>query len=317
MPQKQLHVVTGAFGFSGRYIAARLLAAGHRVRTLTNTRPAADPHGGRVEAHPLAFDDLENLVEALRGAAVFYNTYWVRFNYPGFSYSRAMANTRTLFAAARRAGVERVVHISITNPSEDSPFEYFRDKALAEKALVSTGLPHAILRPAVLFGKEGILINNIAWMLRRFPVFGMFGDGRYKLQPIHVDDLARLAVEKGLETGDSITNAIGPETFTFRKLVEEIGRAIGKRRPIISVSPEVGFQIARRVGNLVDDVLLTRDEIDGLMANLLYVDAQPAGSTPLSQWLRENGTTLGRRYASELARRRGDVEAGRKSRKGK
>ncbi len=304
MAAQELHVVTGAFGFSGKYIAARLLAAGHRVRTLTNSRPAVDPHHGLVEARPLDFSDEHGLVEALRGAAVFYNTYWVRFNCRGFSFSRALANSRKLLAAAREARVGRIVHVSITNPSEGSPFEYFRDKAILEKLLVASGMSHAILRPAVLFGAEGILINNIAWMLRRFPVFGVFGDGRYKLQPIHVDDLARLAVELGRVEGNRTVNAIGPETFTYRELIEVIGRVIGKRRPIFSVSPRLGYQLARCLGALLGDILLTRDEIEGLMANLLYVEGRPTGTTRLSQWLEENRESLGRRYSSELARRR-------------
>lgn len=304
MTAQELHVVTGAFGFSGKYIAARLLAAGHRVRTLTNTCPGTDPHGGRVEARPLDFDDEQGLVEALRGASVFYNTYWVRFNYKGFSLSRALENSRRLLDAANEAKVGRIVHISITNPSENSPFEYFRDKAIIEQLLAESGIPHVILRPSVLFGAEGILINNIAWVLRRFPVFGVFGDGRYKLQPIHVDDLARLAVEQGRGKENRIINAIGPETFTYRELVEVIGQAIGRRRTIVSVSPQVGYKIARRVGRMVDDVLVTRDEIEGLMANLLYVEDKPAGTIRLSQWLQENRATLGLRYASELARRR-------------
>lgn len=304
MNEQELHVVTGAFGFSGKYIAARLLSAGHRVRTLTNTRPQTDPHQGQVEARPLDFSDERGLVEALRGAAVFYNTYWVRFNYGCFSYAQALDNSRKLLKSCREAGVGRIVHLSITNPSEDSPYEYFRDKAILERLIRESGLSHAILRPAVLFGTEGILINNIAWMLRRFPVFAIFGDGDYKLQPIHVDDLARLAVEQGQARENRIINAIGPETFTFRKLVETIGRAIGKRRPIISVSADTAYRIARKVGTLTGDILLTRDEIDGLMDNLLYVDDQPAGTTRLTQWLDENSETLGRHYASELARRR-------------
>ncbi|MBM4087782.1 MAG: SDR family oxidoreductase, partial [Planctomycetes bacterium] len=81
MPDRELHVVTGAFGYSGKYIAARLLAAGHRVRTLTNSPNRANPFGGQVEVHPFHFDDLGKLVDSLRGASVFYNTYWVRFNY--------------------------------------------------------------------------------------------------------------------------------------------------------------------------------------------------------------------------------------------
>jgi uncharacterized protein YbjT (DUF2867 family) len=304
MTDRQLHVVTGAFGFSGKYIAKRLLAAGHRVRTLTNTKPETDPHEGRVEVRPLNFDDYPGLVDALKGAEVFYNTYWVRFNYGDFSFSGALENSRLLLKAFQEAGVGRLVHLSITNPSEDSPFEYFRHKAVIEKFIMESGISHAILRPAVLFGAGGILINNIAWILRRFPVFGMFGDGSYKLQPIHVDDLARTAVEEGRRWDNRLINAIGPETYTFRELVEMIGEAIGKKRHIVSISPGLGFSVAQQVGKLVGDILLTRDEIEGLMANLLYVEDHPMGEIRLSQWVRENRKSLGLKYASELARRR-------------
>ena len=197
MPGQPLHVVTGAFGFSGRYIAECLLREGFRVRTLTNSSDRASPLQGRIEAHPFHFNQPDLLVESLRGADVLYNTYWVRFNARDFRYSLAVRNTLTLFRAAKEAGVSRVVHISITNPSEDSPLEYFRCKALLEKSLKESGLSHAILRPALLFGKEDILINNIAWLLRRLPIYGVFGNGEYHLQPIYVDDLASLAVSQG------------------------------------------------------------------------------------------------------------------------
>ncbi|HEY9175294.1 MAG TPA: NAD(P)H-binding protein, partial [Verrucomicrobiae bacterium] len=223
MPTQELHVVTGAFGYSGKYIAQRLLAAGHHVRTLTNSPNRPNPFRTAVEAHPFHFDQPAKLTASLRGAAVLYNTYWVRFNHPGFSHAAAVENTRTLFAAAQAAGVRRVVHVSITNPSEDSPLEYFRGKGQLERALRESGLSHAILRPAVLFGKEDILINNIAWCLRRLPFFGVFGDGQYRLQPIYVDDLAALAVEQGRATENVIVDAIGPETFTYRELVRQLG----------------------------------------------------------------------------------------------
>ncbi len=155
-----------------------------------------------------------------------YNTYWIRFNTrePGFQHAAAVANTLKLFEAAKQAGVPRVVHTSITNPAEDSPLEYFKGKAVLERALKESGLSHAILRPNVLFGHEDILINNIAWTLRRLPVFGVFGDGQYRLQPMHVDDFAALAVEQGQDRADRVIDAIGPETFTYRRLVEEISR---------------------------------------------------------------------------------------------
>jgi uncharacterized protein YbjT (DUF2867 family) len=220
-----------------------------------------------------------------------------------------VANTLTLFDAARRAGVERIVHVSITNPAEDSPLEYFRGKAALEKALINSGMSYAILRPAILFGHEDILVNNIAWTLRRLPIFGVFGDGRYRLQPIYVDDLAALAVEQGKGRTNATINAIGPETFSYRELVAKIGQAIGKRRPIVSVPRWFGYAATRVLGKLMGDVVITRDEIEGLMAGKLCVDAPPAGTTALSQWAQANADTLGRRYASELARRKDRTSA--------
>jgi len=299
-----LHVVTGAFGFSGRYIARRLLSEGRRVRTLTNKPANGDPLAGRLEVRPLRFDDRTALVESLRGAAAVYNTYWVRFNHRTFSYALAVDNTLRLFDAAKSAGVGRVVHVSITNASEQSPFEYFRGKARLERALRDSGQGYAILRPAVLFGQEGILLNNIAWILRHFPIFGVFGDGRYRLQPIYVDDLAVLALELGgLQTNEEV-DALGPETFVYRDLVTTIGEIIGTPRRIVSIPPWLGLAVARIVGRILGDVLVTRDEIAGLMAELLYVPGAPSkGTTRLTDWARENASTLGRVYLSELARR--------------
>jgi len=299
----ELHAVTGAFGYSGRYIARRLLAAGHRVITLTNSLHRENPFGDRVKAYPFNFQKPEELANTLRGVSVIYNTYWVRFNHPAFTHAEAIENTRTLFSAARDAGVERIVHVSITNPSEGSRLEYFRGKAQLEAALKASGLSYAILRPAVLFGKEDVLINNIAWVLRRFPVFAVFGDGDYRLQPIYVDDLAELAVERGASREDVVVDAIGPETFTYRELVTTIGRAIGKPRTIISIPPSAGYYLAVLLGKLMGDVVLTRDEVEGLMAGLLSVDARPAGTTSLTSWAAEHGDSLGTRYSSELARR--------------
>lgn len=304
MSEVSIHAVTGAFGYSGKYIAERLLQAGQQVITLTNSPDRPNPFAGRIKALPFHFDHPEELAKSLEGVSVLYNTYWVRFNHPLFRHSDAICNSLTLFDAARRAAVQRIVHVSITNPSLDSPLEYFCGKAILEKALIESGLSYAILRPAVLFGREDILINNIAWLLRRLPVFGVFGDGRYRLQPIYVADLARLAVEQGQQADNAIINAIGPETFTYRDLVATIGQLIGKSRPIISVPPWLGHAVGRIIGGLTRDVLITKDEIAGLMDDLLYVNAPAAGDTPLTSWICANAESLGQRYASELMRRK-------------
>ena len=304
MPQPDFHAVTGAFGYSGKYIAERLLADGENVFTLTNSFQRKNPFGESLQAVPFHFDEPEKLAESMRGVSVLYNTYWVRFNHRSFTHADAVRNTIILFEAAKVAGVERVVHVSITNPSEDSPLEYFSGKARLEHALVESGLSYAILRPTVLFGKEDILVNNIAWVLRRLPVFGVFGDGQYKVQPIYVDDLAELAVEQGRERKNVVIDAIGPETFTYRELATVVGEIIGKRRPILSVSPALGYAVGWVIGELVGDVMITREEIAGLMANLLHVESSPAGHTKLTDWAREHASTLGLHYTSELYRRR-------------
>ena len=298
------HAVTGAFGYSGRYIARLLLAQGDRVITLTNSPERRHDLGDDVEVHPLCFGDPDGLARSLEGVSVLFNTYWVRFNHADFSHAEAVRNTEALFRAAKAAGVERVVHVSITNPDEASPLEYFRGKGRLERALRESGLSYAILRPAVLFGGADILVNNMAWALRYLPVFGVFGDGQYRVQPIHVNDFALLAVQESGKTENTVVDAIGPETFRYRELVSAIAEIIGVRRPILSVPPWLGYQTARLLGRIVGDVVLTQEEIEALMTELLCVEAPPAGGTKLTEWAQRNAGTLGRTYASELGRRR-------------
>ncbi len=304
MDKNKIHAVTGAYGYSGRYIASRLLEQGRTVVTLTNSVNRENPFGDKVQALPLTFDQPDKLAAALAGVDVLYNTYWVRFNHRMFTHAQAVANTLVLFEAARRAGVRRVVHVSITNPTEDSPLEYFSGKARLERALRESGLSYAILRPTVLFGREDILINNIAWALRRFPFFAVFGDGAYRVQPIHVDDLADLAVAEGMRSENAIINAIGPETFTYRELVKAVGAAIGRPRRLVNVPPGMGCLFGKLVGWFMRDTFITREEIRGLMSELLYVATPSTGKTPLTAWMKKNAAMLGRRYASELDRRR-------------
>jgi len=307
--ESHVHAVTGAFGYTGKYIAKKLIAAGQHVLTLTNSTPRGSL-AGVVPAFSFNFEQPDELLRTLEDVDVLYNTYWVRFNHPQFTHADAVRNTLTLFKAAKDAGVQRVVHISITNPSEDSTLEYFNGKARLERALRESGLSYVILRPALIFGREDILINNIAWVLRHLPVFGVFGNGKYKLQPIYVEDLAELAVMHATSDEKVVVDAIGPETFTYRGLVEKIAQIIGVRRLIIGVPPVLGYLVGRLIGARMGDVTITRDEIAGLMANLLYVDAPPAGHTRLTEWAHGHANMLGKRYANELSRRLGDQSKG-------
>jgi uncharacterized protein YbjT (DUF2867 family) len=293
--------VTGSYSYSGKYITRRLLAQGAEVITLTGHPNRPNSFEGKVKAFPLNFD-VKGLADSLKDVEVLYNTYWVRFDHGTNTQALAVENTFKLIKAASEAGVKRIVHISITNPSLDAKLPYFQGKAQNEQAVQQSGLSYAILRPTVLFGTEDILINNIAYLLRHFPVFGLPGDGNYRLQPIFVDDLARLALEAGASNENLIWDAVGPDTFSFKELVGVIGQATGYQRPLLSLPPNVALFASQIISFLVGDVLLTQDEIDGLSAGLLVSSQTPRATTHLADWLNANKATVGTRYASELKR---------------
>src|SRR3990172_8098593 len=179
----ELNIVTGAFGYTGKYIAQKLLSAGKSVRTITGHPHRHNPFGNRISVASFNFDTPGKLTKDLQGATTLYNTYWVRFPYGKVTFDKAVENTKMLIKAAEDAGIRRMVHISITNASEDSPFPYFKGKGLLENAVMQSSLSYAIILPTVLFGHEDVLINNIAWFLRKYPIFVIAGSGDYQLQP--------------------------------------------------------------------------------------------------------------------------------------
>lgn len=295
--------VTGAFSYSGKYITKRLLGCGEEVTTLTGHPNRPDPFGGKVKAYSLDFDEAtlrSSIARSLQGVDVLVNTYWVRFDKGENTQPRAVENTRKLINTAKAAGVKRVVHISITNPSAESHLPYFWGKAANEKTVMESGMSYAILRPTVLFGTEDILINNIAFLLRRFPFFALPGDGSYKLQPVYVDDVAELAVEGVYRTDNYIIDAVGPDIFTFKEMVELIGEKIGAKQRLISVPPCLALRAAQFLSLFVNDVILTPEEVDGLMAGLLVSKDPPLGRTRLGDWLEANRDKVGAKYASEI-----------------
>jgi nucleoside-diphosphate-sugar epimerase len=301
-----ISAVTGAFGYSGRYIARRLIDRGDKVVTLTSHPGKVNPFGDAIKIAPLDFADPEGLARSLKGASVLFCTYWIRFPYGDITHPRAVENSRILFEAARQAGVGRVVHTSIANPSLDSKLSYYKGKAQVEQCLIDTGLSYAIMRPTVLFGgskpAEDVLINNIAWLLRRFPVFGMPGDGQYGIHPIHVEDLADLALRLADEQENVIMDAVGPEAFTFEELLKLVKHAVGSRALIVPMPKGVALAAAAVLGWLLGDVMLTREEVIGLTENLLYSGGPRSGKVRLSRWLTENAGLIGIRYASEVGR---------------
>jgi uncharacterized protein YbjT (DUF2867 family) len=303
-PASRVDVVTGGFSYTGRFIARRLLADGRRVRTLTNhsNRPGTEDLQKELEVEPLHFEDRTRLVVALRGADTLYNTYWVRFPHRGMTFDRAVANTLLLMQAAVEAGVRKVVHISVSNPSLDSPLAYYAGKARAEEAVKESGLAWAIVRPTLVFGPGDILINNIAWLLRRMPVFALPGLGHYRVQPVAAEDVATIATWAAAQADNVTVDAAGPETVTFAEMVDQIAIAVQRRPPFVYLPPSLFIPAGDVIGWFVRDVVLTRQELDGLMSELLVSSEPPRGTSRFDDWLLEYADKLGTDYASELDR---------------
>ncbi len=298
----ELDAVTGAFSFTGGFIARRLLADGRRVRTLTNQPRRTGAEEMDVEVAPLQFTDREALIESLRGVDVLYNTYWIRYPHAGMGFGDAIANTRILMGAAAEAGVRKVVHISVCNPSFDSALDFYAAKARAETVVRQSGLQWAIVRPTLIFGPGDILINNIAWLLRRFPMFLITGHGRYRLQPVAGEDVAEIATWAAGEAGSVIVDAAGPDIVTYADLVDSIAIAIQHKRRIFFTSPTVTLMAARALGRYLKDVILTPQELAGLMGDRLVSNEPPRGRRRIEDWLLRAADGLGTNYASRLTR---------------
>ena len=294
-------VVTGAFSYSGRAIADELMLRGRQVRTLTG-HPNRQAGDGAIDVRPLDFGDLPGLIASMEGATTLYNTYWVRFPHGSLTHDGAVENSRILFQAARTAGIERIVHISITHPSLDSPYSYFRGKAQVEAHLAEAGVSFAVLRPATLFGGDGVLINNIAWLLRRLPVFGVGGRGEYRVRPIHIADLAKLAVDSAQGNPDTVIDAVGPERPTFLELVESIRAVTRTKTPIVRVPGRLLPILGAGLNFALRDVLLTTDEYRAMAEGMADTTGPATGEVRLSEWLKENADSLGLTYANEIER---------------
>jgi nucleoside-diphosphate-sugar epimerase len=289
--ERGVDVVTGAFGNAGSAIAARLSASGRAVRTLTNHAPS-DRRG--VEVHPLVFDDPAQLATAFDGATTFYNTYWMRMG-DASGYENAVTNSLALVTAAARAGVQRIVQFSVIKPSLDSPYPYFRAKARVEEIVRGSGVRVAIVRPALIFGGDDALLNNLAWLMRKVPVFAVPGDGTYRVRPVHVEDVADICVAAAARDTDEVIDAVGPERPTFDELVRMVRAAVRGRARIVHAPAPLVLGAARVIGTILRSDLLTRDELASTMDGLADSDAVASGALSLSSWIADHGDALGRR----------------------
>lgn len=302
-------LVTGAFGNAGSAIAAVLAAGGRQVRTLTGHPPAAKIDGrsttgtADVEVRPFTWDDPAELTRSFEGVSTFYNTYWMRQGDGHGSYDLAVERCLALISAAEAAGVERIVHISVAHPSATSPYPYFRGKARVEDRLSSGSVPSAVVRPTLIFGGDSVLLNNLAWILRRVPVFAVPGTGRYRVRPVHVDDIARICVEAGQRTVSEVIDAVGPDRPTYAEMVRHVRDAVGGRAVILGAPTPVVLAGGRVLGAVLRDDVINRDELVSTVEGLADTDGPSTGTISYRRWLADHAAELGQTYINERRRR--------------
>jgi uncharacterized protein YbjT (DUF2867 family) len=295
-------VITGAFSYSGSYIEEAFLEDGWTVRTLTRNPERAHRLQGKIDANPLDFEKIEDIEKDLRGASVLVNSYWVRFDHGDSSFAQAIQNSERLFQAAQRAGVKRIIHLSVSNADLDSELPYYSGKAKVENALMKLGPGISILRPTLIFGDEELLLNNIAWLLRKLPIFVIPVNGEYRLQPIYIKDLANLALRESKERGNRIIDAAGPEVLSFSDLIQKLIELTKSRTLRLHLPPRIAILLAKLLSVFLKDVLLTMDELQGLMQEKLYVGDDRIDGLKFSEWARQHAHKLGLSYTNELNR---------------
>ena len=300
-------LVTGAFSFTGSFISRELLKSNDEISTFTNHPNENKEYFSQVRVFPYCFNEYQKMVDYLKDISIVINTYWIRFPKRGVTWENAISNSKILFDACRDAGVGKIIHISVTNPSLKSPYPYFKGKARVEDYLRSCNVQYVIIRPALIFSEGDILINNMAWIMRRSPVFGIFGSGKFKVQPISQEDLAKIVVQNVNSDlkNNSIIDAIGPETLEFKQLLRLITDSTGSKTlilPFWGYLKWIPFVFSKLFGYLLRDVLLTRHEMNALIDNLLLTDSPSLGSQSIKKWLKENGDELGKFYAHEINR---------------
>ena len=226
-------LVTGASGLLGRRVVQQLLETNHEVRAMVR-RPGSE----RVLATPptdICYGDVGNpdaLAEACRDITAVIHLVAVIRGGPRQFDAINRQGTENIVAAAKEAGsVKRFIHVSALGAANTPRLQYLHSKWQGEQAVISSGLPYVILRPSLIFGPGDEFTTSVAALVRTMPVIPVIGSGNNRLQPIHVDDVARciaLSVSGNIR-GNRTIEIGGPEQLSYNEIVSVVGRTLGRK----------------------------------------------------------------------------------------
>ncbi len=223
--------LTGGTGFVGGHLRKALLANGHEIRLLTHkkggvTGPGVEEVEGDV-ARP------ETFAANVNGCDATINLVGIIREFPGreATFERLHVEaTRNVIEAARAAGIRRHLQMSALGTRPGATSAYHRTKYRAEELVRGSGLDWTIFRPSIIFGPQDAFVNLLAGYIRGYPAVPVIGDGKYRIQPISADDVARcftLALELPAAIGQTF-ELCGPDRLSYNEMLDVIGRALGK-----------------------------------------------------------------------------------------
>lgn len=269
-------LVTGATGFVGRHLVRALLAAGHQVKALVRspekaTQILGDPLGdaaGRLQT--VAGDVLApaSIVQAVAGCDAAVHLVGIIKEKRGATFRDLhVRGTANVLAAATRAGVSRLVHMSALGARDGAQTGYHQTKWEAEELVRNSGLRAVIFRPSIIYGPGDEFVNMLAGLIRRVPVFPVFGDGCYRLQPVWVEDVAYFFT-RALEVEGAVGETLevgGPQRLTYGELVAEIMRVTGRRRPQVHLPLNLTRRIIAAAQRVRAPLPVTSDQLTMLL----------------------------------------------------
>lgn len=264
--------ITGATGFVGGHLAARLVADGYRIRCLV--RRPDHPRAGYLEelgAELAAGDVLKpaSLKAAAQGCGAAIHLVGIIMEPPGVSFRQVhVEGTRNILAAAAAAGIRRYIHMSALGAGPNATTTYFQTKWEGEEAVRASGLDYTIHRPSIIYGPGGEFINMLLRQVRLLPLVPVIGDGNYRLQPVSVHDVAAcfsLSLANDHSIGETFELG-GPEALTYNEMLQVFCRVLGKRRGLVHLP----LALVRPVVQLLEKVMrrppVTTDQLKMLLA---------------------------------------------------
>jgi len=288
--------VTGGTGFVGQEVLRQLVTAGHQVKALVREGSATKlTQHEQVESVPGDVTDAASLESVLAGCDAVIHLVGIIREFPsrGVTFERLHVEaTRNMLAAAQNQQVSRFLHMSANGSREMANTAYHRTKWLAEEAVRTSGLAWTIFRPSLIFGRHDQFINMLAAQVRLLPAVPVIGDGRYRLSPVAVEDVAggfvRALANKGAE-GESYCCG-GTETLNYDQLLDAVAKAMGHRPPTKLHHPLWLMQPMIRMLEGFSAFPITRDQLAMLLEGNVcdpqpWKEALELSLTPLEQGL--------------------------------